>query len=201
MEENNDQSSETSETTETAAPPPPKEAPALFYVHNTSRGRGNRTRRAQLPSHRGLKQYLGGELRLIRGAPLALTQEQMSKYEAELKEKILAGLIEVRTPDGRLINFETLETLAPPEVSKPLPKPPLDSIANDKQNVGQKMPQFAGGEAHVEDDPNKMPDLVAKAPVQEPEGTEGGPELNGPETQDEPKTPEEENPFGEEGGA
>jgi hypothetical protein len=41
----------------------------------------------------------------------------------------------------------------------------LDSIANDQQNVGQAMPQFPGGDAVMDVDPNKVPELVAKADV------------------------------------
>lgn len=136
-----------------------------FGIHNVSRGRQNRTVRAAGVA-RGLKQYIGGTHRLIRGQVLVLTAEQISLYIKELTEKEAAGLIEVRTLDGRLLSLaDPTKQPDPVPPGPPVPVVVLDSIANDQQNVGQAMPQFPGGDAVMDVDPNKVPELVAKADV------------------------------------
>jgi len=136
-----------------------------FGIHNVSRGRQNRTVRAAGVA-RGLKQYIGGTHRLIRGQVLVLTAEQLQLHTKELAEKEAAGLIEVRTLDGRLVSMADPSKMpAPAPVAPPVPVVVLDSIANDQQNVGQAMPQFPDGDAVMDVDPNKVPELVAKADV------------------------------------
>lgn len=133
-----------------------------FHVHNAVRSRHNRTLRAQQPKHHGLKQYIGGgKYRSIRGRPIFLTDEEFELHRKEIEMKVAAGIFTVTTVDGRPVD---LGTMAAPPVppSPPLPNPPMDSIANDKQNVGQEMPQFPGGSA--EGSPtDELPDLLAGA--------------------------------------
>ena len=139
-----------------------------FGIHNVSRSRHNRTLRAAGVA-RGLKQYIGGTHRLIRGQVLVLTAEQIELHLKELQEKEAAGLIEVRTLDGRKLSLnEPGRPVAPAVPASPAPHPVLDSIANDTQNVGNRVPQFPGGDAHMDEDPNIVPDLVKAAEVEEP---------------------------------
>jgi hypothetical protein len=115
-----------------------------FHVINTSRGRANRTLRAQQPSRVRYKQYLGSEqLRSVRCRPLVVSAEWVEKNLEELKKKSAIGAIEVRTPDGRLVDLSTLEA-APAPAEVPQPNPPLDSAAND-ENRGRFYPKFADG--------------------------------------------------------
>ena len=139
-----------------------------FAIHNVSRSRANRTVRAQARDHRGLKQFIGGTHRLIRGEPLYFTGEQIELHLKELQDKESQGMIEIRTMDGRVMSLRDPSAEPRPlPKTPPLPHPVLDSIANDQQNVGQAVPQFPGGDAHMEADPNKVPDLVAAAEVEE----------------------------------
>lgn len=144
-----------------------------FTVHNVSRSVHTRGTRAA-GAARGLKQFIGGTHRLIRGKALELTEEQVTSYLPELKAKEAAGLIELRDPKGRrvLLNepgMPVVRSLPPP----PLPHPVLDSIANDlNENVGNRTPQFPGGDAPMDDDPNIMPDLVKAAEVEPPPATD-----------------------------
>jgi hypothetical protein len=117
-----------------------------FLIHSTVRGRHNRTQRAAQPAHHRFKQYIGDQqLRLIRGRPLALTEEAFQKALPEIKAKAALGILEVRTPGGERIDLETLQPVAPAAPSAPLPNPPADSIAND-QPWGETIPRYAGDE-------------------------------------------------------
>lgn len=156
--------------------PAPEEKPQdlteeKFLLKSVVRGRMNRTLRAQQPVHHRLKQYLaGGKYRIIRGRPVVLQRSEVDKYFDELKTKIAGGVFELCTMDGRLVNIDSLEPIKELGPSTPLPNPPLDSIANDQQNVGQLIPQFPGG--HVEGQQVDKPDLVAKAETEATEPSE-----------------------------
>lgn len=158
-----------------------------FLLKNAVRGRMNRTLRAQQPVHHRLKQYIaGGKYRVIRGRPVVLKRSEVDKHFDELKTKIAAGVFDLCTLDGRLVNIDSLEPIKELGPSAPLPNPPLDSIANDQQNVGQHMPQFPGG--HVEGQPAEVPALVAGAQSDESESEEAQPEDEG--TEEEPASDE-----------
>lgn len=103
----------------------------LYYVHSVVRGRQNRAGRAQLGQRPRLKQFVGHEqVRLVRGRPVVLTETQVRQNLEELRAKVAGHVLEVRTPDGRPVDLDTL-TPAPRLPSPPLPHPPLDSIARD----------------------------------------------------------------------
>lgn len=139
-----------------------------FLLKNATRGRTNRTLRAQQPVHHRLKQYVaGGKYRVIRGRPVVLRRSEVETHFKELKEKIASGVFELCTLDNRPVDIETLKATKEIGPSAPLPNPPLDSIANDKQNVGERVPMFPGGD--VEGTEGVMPELVAKAEVEEGE--------------------------------
>lgn len=102
----------------------------LFHIVSTSRSIRTRTVRARNATHAGLKQFIGGQYRLIRNRPLVLPKSEVDKYLDEIKAKQSAGMVEVRTPDGRLVDLETFE-VEPPLPVAPKPHPPQDSIEND----------------------------------------------------------------------
>ncbi|HEU4635663.1 MAG TPA: hypothetical protein VFS41_05750, partial [Edaphobacter sp.] len=144
---------------------------ATYYnVHNVARGRGNRISRAGLPTHRGMKQYIGkAQARLVRSRPVLLTEAELLRDLEDLRARAALHLIEVRTTDGRLVD---LSTLTPGEVapSPKLPHPLLDSVANDIQGVGEKMePQLGddGSLPHILS-PGEKPELLKTKEVEEP---------------------------------
>jgi hypothetical protein len=155
------------------APPAESEAPPMreerkFIIRNSVRSRSNRTLRAKQPMRAPLRQQLaGGKYRVLRGRPITLTEREVMEILPELVAKVDAGALEICMLDGRPIDVRTGEPLVGPRVSPPLPNPPMDSIANDKQNVGQRMPQFAGGDTETGD--SDVPALVAGAAVRDEE--------------------------------
>ena len=136
------------------------ETPVYFHLHNTTRGRGNRTLRAQAPAHLRFKQYVTGtQLRLIRGRPLLISAELVRANLPELQQKNKQGILELRTMDGRLVDLTTLE--APAFFgSPPLPNFPLDDANRDKP-AGENLPRFAGENVLVND---QRPALLQEAP-------------------------------------
>lgn len=107
----------------------------VFYqVHNTSRRSETRGQRYQNPTHRGYKQFVGGQHRLVTGRPLLLTEKQIAHHLAELKEKVAMGLINVTTVDGRTVSLDDacfLSAAALPP-TEPRPVRVSDSLANDE---------------------------------------------------------------------
>lgn len=153
-----------------------EKTPNVFFIHNTVRSRHNRTQRAQAPTHRGMKQHIGGTHRVIRGRALALTEDLLRLHLEEIKTKQEQGLIVVKTGDGRLVDLRTLAPVAALPVSEPLPVPVLDSIQNDKP-AGENRPQLAGGLAeNAVIDENATPSLLAGLNEDEPEDTMFEPE-------------------------
>lgn len=130
-----------------------------YAIHNTVRGRHNRAQRAAQPQHHRFKHYIAGQ-RLIRGRPLTITEEQFQAGLADIKAKAAVGILEVRTPDGRLLDLETMQPVAPAPPSPPLPNPPDDSIANDKP-WGETIPRYPGEEPPPEgrEEPKLVSDL------------------------------------------
>ena len=102
----------------------------LYHLVSTARSVRTRTVRANNPTHSGLKQFIAGTYRLIRNRPLVFTEEMLRKHLDEIKQKNAIGMLEVRTPDGRLVHLDTLEPMsATPSPPKPVFR--QDSIAND----------------------------------------------------------------------
>jgi hypothetical protein len=158
---------------ESVAPPAAK-----YFVHNAARSRHNRSLRAAAASHQGLKQYIGGgQHRLIRGRPVALTEEKLKEYLDELKEKFAAGLIHVTTTDGHHVDLETLEVVKGIP-SPPMPSFPTDSAANDKP-WGEKIPPYVG------DDQNSLPAVLPEGKLPEVLETKAAEERAAAEAEDE----------------
>lgn len=102
-----------------------------YLVHNGSRSTATRMVRASQPRHGGHKQFVcGNDHRLVRGRPVALTEEKLQEHLEELRTKASKGLIYVTTRDGRPFDLADLKPLEARRES-PLPNPPLDSAARD----------------------------------------------------------------------
>jgi hypothetical protein len=146
-------------------PTPPTEkkqaaSPVTTYaIHNTVRGRHNRTLRAQQPVHHRFKQVIGdAQRRLIRGRPLVLGEDEFKRHLEDIKAKAALGILEVRTPAGEVVDLETLKPVVPPP-APPLPHPPLDTIARDLP-WGQEMSSHPGDEPRNPKEPSLLSDLA-----------------------------------------
>jgi len=157
-----DQATETEALSSTPPPLP------LFTVKNSVRSPHTKLRRKQSSGPNNLKQYLGGgELRVIRGTGLKVTEATLLKHLKEILGKVRRGELQVFAPNGQLLTLEALERGAgmempplPPPV--PLPNPPIDSAKNDLP-AGGPIAQYPGGDP-VMLDPNARPDLLSDAP-------------------------------------
>lgn len=123
-----------------------------YVIHCVSRGRHNRTDRAQLPANPRMKHHIGhDQRRLVRGRPLMLPEELLLHNLEELKAKAAAHILEVRTTDGRLVDLSTLEA-QPLRPESPRPSFKLDSV-NDDKPAGQYIPPYVG-------DDNSIPQIM-----------------------------------------
>lgn len=171
---------------------------ATYAIHSTVRSRHNRTQRAGQPVHHRFKQHIGsGQRRLIRGRPLHLTEEEFTKHLDEIKAKAAAGILEVRTMDGRKLDLSTMRPVGP-AAAPPLPKPPLDSAADDRP-WGQEVPPLPGDEPlhEMTGEPSLLSDLDKSAEDEEPGGGASSsepPDPISPEP-DEGAEPQDEDPF------
>lgn len=124
-----------------------------YALHSIARDNKFRSHRAQLPSHMRKKHYIGsGEIRLMTGRRLIVHEGLVLKHLDELKTKVAAHILEVRTLDGRLVDLSTMEA-GPAAPLAVLPHPKLDSAADDLQ-VGQYIPPYVG-------DDLSMPQVMA----------------------------------------
>lgn len=114
-----------------------------YYVHNTSRETEQRVRRYTAPSHRGLLQFLGTR-RILRGRPLVLGESELKLHRKELSAAVSAGLLTVKTADGRVVDLDSGEVLGAAPKAPPLPVVVLDSAKNDLPS-GRPMPIYPGG--------------------------------------------------------
>lgn len=114
-----------------------------YYLYNMSRAPSTRVQRYTSPQHRSAMQFVG-DRRLLRGRPLVIHEAELLKNLTELQKQVDAGLLEVRTVDGRIFNLKTLK----PEGSIPpapmVPHPVQDSVKNDPPS-GIPMPIYPGG--------------------------------------------------------
>ena len=116
-----------------------------FAVFSTVRSRFNRTQRAQAAQHARFKQHvLADQRRLLRARPTIISESELKQYHTELLERHKAGLLEVRTLDGRLLDLETFKIAPAAPVENPRPSPILDSVANDIP-TGIPFPKLPGG--------------------------------------------------------
>ena len=139
----------------------------LYHVHNMSRALSTRAKRYTSPTHRGMVQFMAGQ-RIIRGRPLVIDENTLLKNLDSLKSSETAGYIEVRTPDGRRVDLETLEPAAPPP-AVPLPIIVPDSMNNDVP-TGRPMPIYPDGAVQSskptpQESPVAVEEIVEPTPV------------------------------------
>lgn len=116
-----------------------------FYVHSGVRKRHTRLKRMQASTHPALVQHIGG-LIVRRSRPVRISEAKVAEILPQLQQAHAEGRLELRTPDGRLVDLQSLAPVTAPEVSRPLPNPPLDSAANDKP-TGAQLPAYYEGTA------------------------------------------------------
>lgn len=105
-----------------------------YLVHSVVHHPSTRTVRAQAPIHHRHKQFiLKAQRRLIPNRPIAVSHEELHENLDELRAKNAQGILEVRTPDGTLIDLATLE-LKTKNADPPLPVVPDDSARFDPKH-------------------------------------------------------------------
>lgn len=135
----------------------------MYKVHNVAHGRHNRSQRAALPANPRMKQFIGNtQMRVLPGRPVHLSQEQFEACLPELRDKVAACILEVRTLDGRVVNLDTL-TAEAARVSPPLAKKRLDSVEYDKP-AGVYIPPHLGDDGAL---PMVMPKGAKPSLLQE----------------------------------
>lgn len=95
----------------------------------------------------------GGDIVVRRNRPCRLLEEQFNKHFDEIAEKVEAGLLEVRTPTGELVDIHTLKVVQPRRASAPKPDP----VKTEHMPVGRPIPATPEGTAQTEPiDPPKV---------------------------------------------
>jgi len=120
-----------------------------------------------MPSRVQRKHFIGAQqLRLVPGRRLVVTDAALRRDIADIRAKAAAGLIVVRSLDGRLVNLDTFE-LGPPLRAVAHAKFQQDSVANDKQ-VGQFVPPYVGDDMALPQvlSPGQKPALLESAAEQ-----------------------------------
>ena len=118
-------------------------APVFYKLHNISRKKQHRTFRAQQAVHTHKKHFiLDNSSRLVAARPQLVSEEVLLRHIDEIRAKAAQYILEVRTPDGRLVDLQTMKAL-PASPESPLPHPQLDSVANDTP-TGIYIPPYVG---------------------------------------------------------
>lgn len=91
-----------------------------YLIHNAMRANQSRVVRAKASTHRGLKQFLfQGQLRLVRGRPIPVTEEVLMLNLEEIQAKAQAGLIYVTLADQTPFDVMTLSPVIVPKTKPP----------------------------------------------------------------------------------
>lgn len=120
-----------------------------YRIHSLVRSNRTKSLRNKAPiPHRMTQKLAGGNIILRCARTTVITAEKLMRHIDVLKQAANEGKLEVRTLTGKPVDLITLQVL-PSDVApvSPLPIVQLDSVANDKQNVGENMPLFPGGHA------------------------------------------------------
>lgn len=130
-----------------------------YVVHNTVRARHTRSLRVLAAQHPRQRVHVGdSQMRVVRGRPLYITEEQLRRYQAELQDKAHQGVLEVRTASGQLVDLATLK-VAPPPVAPPIPHVRLDSIANDDPGPMIRIPPAGDLDETIPGEPSLFANL------------------------------------------
>jgi predicted flap endonuclease-1-like 5' DNA nuclease len=125
-----------------------------YKITNVVRRVQSRLRRAAAPGRGRFKQFVCGK-RILRKQTLSVTEDQFKEYEHQLFEQIKAGVIQVVTPEGRLLFADVAGNI--------LARKGMD-VRMVAPTKGYKPPKKA--EAKKEDDPAKVSE---PEPIPEPE--------------------------------
>lgn len=146
-----------------------------YVIHSMVRRVQTRTKRAMSPKrHRFVQRLGGGLVTLRRGRSVTVGQKMFDTLLPELKRLWKEGILEVRARGGAFIDLDTMKVAAP-ATAKPMPAPPADTAADDK-NQGSPKPVYQEGKGVAED-----VDPPALAGEGIPEGT--APEAQAPEAE------------------
>jgi hypothetical protein len=109
-----------------------------YLIHNTTRDVTTRFMRRAAPEPPRMTLMLGGgSVRVIRNRPQVVTEGVVRRMLPELLPLELAGRLKLTNLAGLRVDLTTFKVVEAPAVSPPLPHPPVDSAANDKnQGVG-----------------------------------------------------------------
>jgi hypothetical protein len=114
-----------------------------YVIHSVVRSVHHRTHRATLPAALKRKQYVGNaQARLVPGARLLVDETFVTRNLLELRQKSADKVLEVRTPDGRVVDLMTMEP-GPMAPKVPLINKRLDSVKYDTP-TGQYIPPYVG---------------------------------------------------------
>lgn len=160
-------------TSPSAAPPPQV---VRYRVVSMVRRVQTRTQRATSPGRHRFKQYLfqgtdSATRRLVRSRPIDISSADLEKNLEELRTKWRAGIIEVRTMDGRTLNLDDF-SVGPERLAAPLPHPPLDSVNNDTP-TGYSIPHYAGGVGQNDPAADRSAAALAEQKAKEAESATG----------------------------
>lgn len=103
-----------------------------YLVHSGRPNTGSRLVSASFGGQDVHRQFIcGSSIRLVPTRPVQLSEETIKSHLDELRMRAGKGLIHLTTLDRRVVDLETF-AVAPAAPVPPLPKPLLDSAANDK---------------------------------------------------------------------
>lgn len=128
----------------------------FVVLHSGVRKRHTRGKRMRNPmAYRArFVQRIGGDIVVRRNRPARVNEKAFVKHREEILQRVQAGLLEVRTPDGRLIDAANMQVVEPPR--EPAPTKPEPVKAEDMP-VGRPIPITPEGTAQTEPiDPPKI---------------------------------------------
>jgi hypothetical protein len=139
-----------------------------YFVHSGVRKRHTALKRRLAPVNAALVQHIGG-LVVRRARPVPVTHAKVMQILDQLKAAEAEGRLELRTPDGRLVDLNTLAPAAPP-VAPPAPNFLPDSAARDLP-AGQNMPLYQEGTGIMQE--TEAPALIETS-TEDPEPSSTG---------------------------
>lgn len=161
-----------------------------YFLQSTTRSVRTRIHRMRAAQHHTAVQKLAGGKFIVRPSrPLPFTEEYLRAHFQEIHKAWKEGKLEVRTQVGRkLVDLDTMQAAAL-VTTPPLPTPPLDTAANDRGPVGEKMRPYIDGRAQTEEAP--VPSLLATPVAEVDEGDDEEKEDDEEETDEDSEGDEE----------
>lgn len=105
----------------------------IYHIHNTVRRVGTRLKRQQAAGRHRLQQQLGGGSIVIRrGRYAEINSERLSQFLEELKLKVEAGCLELRTRAGQVVDLDTMKVAKVAPVKKLAAEHVSPGVEDDK---------------------------------------------------------------------